>query len=74
MHMEPDKYGFGTGSTNSLLSQHMDDEKEMHAQSIETMKYLTHTIRELSHYVRWLSKHQAGKSPPPYVRNGDPSG
>ncbi len=71
MHLDPDNHGFGTTTTNGLLSQHMADEQDMHAESLAATKYLTHTIRELSHYVRWMAKEQMGKSPPPFVRNGN---
>jgi hypothetical protein len=71
MHHQPDRHGFGTGKTNELLSKHMDDELEMHRQSISAMSKLGNTISELSYYVRWMGKQQTGKTPPPYVRNGD---
>ncbi len=70
MHKEPDEHGFGSETTNTLLLQHMKEEAEQHRESIDATKRLTHTIRELSHYVRWMSQQQTGKAPPPYVRNG----
>jgi len=70
MHLDPDKHGFGTETTNKLLIKHMDDETEMHRESMLATKELRHTIAELTHYVRWMGKTANGKSPPPYVRNG----
>ena len=71
MHHDPDTHGFGTETTNKLLLQHMKEESEMHRESIDSVKELRHTIRELSHYVRWSAKERIGKAPPPYIRNGD---
>lgn len=70
MHHDPDEHGFGTETTNTLLLQHMKEETDMHQESIASTKELRHTIRELSHYVRWAAKERTGKTPPPYVRNG----
>lgn len=70
MHKSPDEHGFGTASTNKMLEEHMDHEEEMQRKTLDALKYLTHTIRELSHYVRWLAEQQVGKKPPPFVRNG----
>jgi len=72
MHHAPDEHGFGTETTNKLLLQHMEEESEMHRESLDSLKLLRHTIRELSHYTRWAAEQSVGKKPPPYVRrNGD---
>jgi len=70
MHLEPDKFGFGTAKTNELLIRHMDEEVTMHRESILATRELRDTIAELTHYVRWLHKSTNGKSAPPYVRSG----
>jgi len=72
MHLDPDEHGFGTNQTNQLLSQHMDDEMEMHREEMSAVKSLNYTIRELSHYIQWMAKQQTGKTPPPYVRGNKP--
>lgn len=71
MLTHPENHGIGTKGTNALLDQHMRDEADMHRESIASMKYLTHTIRELSYYIRWLGRQQLGKDIPPYIRNSD---
>lgn len=71
MHMDPDEHGFGTEGTNSLIADLIDKQSVMHAEHMGSTKSLRYTIRELSHYVRWSAKHQTGKEPPPYVRNGN---
>ncbi len=72
MHHAPDEHGFGTTRTNELLAIHMENEEEMQRKTLDALKYLTHTIRELTHYVRWMSEQQTEKKPPPFVRNGKP--
>ncbi len=71
MHLNPDKYGFGTAKTNAMLAQHMTDELDMLNESLIVTRDVKHAIKELSHYARWAAKQQTGKEPPPYVRNGD---
>lgn len=68
MHLDPDKYGFGTRTTNTLLQQHMKDEMEQHREYIAATKELKYVIQELSHYVQWMIKAEKGYQAPPYVR------
>lgn len=30
----------------------------------------TRAMRELAHYIRWMTKHQTGEEPPPFVSHG----
>jgi hypothetical protein len=69
MHKDPEDHGFGTNRTNALLSQHMDDEMEMHRQGLKATASLQRTIRELTHYVRWSAKQRSGEEPPPFIDN-----
>jgi hypothetical protein len=74
MHVSPDDHGFGTQRTNALLIQHMDDEAEMHRESIHVTKRLDYTIKELSHYIQWGYKQVHGREAPPYVRGHEDDG
>ena len=74
MHVEPDKYGFGTGETNKLIVAHMLKEEDMHRGSIAATKRLDYTIKELTHYIRWGYRTQNGHEAPPFIRDQDESG
>jgi hypothetical protein len=63
--------GLGHKATHTLLNKHMEEEENYHIENLQETKEIKHAIRELSHYSRWLAKHQSGETPPPYVRNGD---
>lgn len=67
MHQIPDKYGFGTGDTNSLIAEQTAMLSKMHNEREEILRNLTTAIRELSHFMEWVSKEQLGGSPPPYI-------
>ncbi len=72
MHLDPDKYDFGSVTTHALLAEHFEAESDYHRAYIESNKALRHVVRELSHFMRWMVKESTGKEPPPYVRrNGD---
>lgn len=71
IHANPDDHGFGTGGTNELLRTLIDNQNEIHIDHMSANKSLRYTIRELSHYVRWDATQRTGKTPPPYVRNGE---
>lgn len=71
IHENPDKHGFGSSSTNTLLEDLMDAQKVIHTEHMNANKSLRYTIKELSHYVRWDATQRTGKVPPPYVRNGE---
>ncbi len=67
MHQNPDEHGFGTNRTNELLDKHMNQERDMHQATIDTMKALNRTTAELSHYIRWSTEQILGKKPPPFI-------
>ena len=71
MHLSPDDYGFGTGSTNKLISTLIEKQDVIHRENMGSTTALRHAVRELSHYVRWDTKERTGKQPPPYVRDKD---
>ena len=63
--------GQGHRLTQTILKNHMEEEEMYHRENLQETREIKHAIRELSHYSRWLAKHQTGEHPPPYVRNGD---
>ncbi len=71
MHLDPDKYGFGTGKTNILISQMMVHQEKSTDRIVDSSDSLRDSIRELSHYVKWDTKQRTGDMPPPYTRHGD---
>lgn len=68
MHLSPDEHGFGTGSTNKLISNLMEKQDVIHRENLGSTAALRHAVRELAHYVRWDTKERTGNNPPPYVR------
>jgi hypothetical protein len=72
MHLEPDKYGFGSAGLSLQVATAMATQKEQHREYIDGMKALRYAFKELSHFMRWMVQQQTGKEPPPYIRkNGD---
>lgn len=53
MHKEPDQYEFGTGATNLMLKQMMEENAR--------------AMRELIHYMKWYVEETTGKKPEPYM-------
>lgn len=73
LHLPPevDEGGFGTKEIAEKLEAQTAMIDRSLSQSLASNNALKHSIRELSHYVRWDTKERTGNTPPPYVRNGD---
>ncbi len=69
MHLEPDKYGFGTAGMQEALERHTLADSKFQREILDSNKALRYAFKELSHFMRWMVKQQTGKEPPPYVRN-----
>lgn len=66
MHLDEDSV-FSTTKTNDLLERHMRQEEDMHQANVLAIKELNRTIKELTHYVKWLTSQTVDKSAPPFV-------
>ena len=66
MHLDESSV-FSTARTNELLEQHMHQEEGMHRATVEVLKDLNRTIKELTHYIRWSTEQTTKKKPPPFV-------
>lgn len=68
MHLDPDKYGFGSARLESLLSENLGKLDDHERDYLSATKALRYAIKELSHYTKWSVTERTGKEPPPYVR------